>query len=145
MKKIYGFPGKTEVIMDFPVGKATIKATFKNGRLGTLHDVPAQLETENPIVMAAIENDIRFKGGMIVLMNTYFTQEEQAELAKKDVIVKPNGEIVEPEVFEDITEWSDVTAKLKEYGVPATEYRSKLRAKEAAERLNLRFPNFNFD
>lgn len=145
MRKTYGYLGVAESILQIPVGKASIKVTFKDGVLDERHPAPAHMETENPIVIAILDKEARKPGSRIVVLNTTYTEQEKAAIQKKGAEITTNGEVIEKKVYEEAESLADAINILKSLGVKATQMRNALRVREAAERLNVEFPNVKFN
>ena len=137
--------GVAESVLQIPVGKASIKVSFKDGNLDDRHLIPAHAEVENPIVIAVLDREAQKPGSRIVVLNTSYSEQEKRELQKKGAEISTNGEVIEKKVYEDVTDLPGAINVLKGLGVKATQMRNALRVKEAAEQLNVSFPNLKLD
>lgn len=156
VRKVYTYPGKANIVVPIPCGRAFIYVTFKDGCLDRKQARPASYSTGDPVLQTIIENSPQF-GHRIFLRNTF----EIPGTAPKKVAAKPAtvqaedveqeypaGEEKSPEVQEypEVKSFEEAVAVLKAIpGVKVASLRTPASAKKVAALNAVHFPNYNFE
>lgn len=156
VRKVYTYPGKANIVVPIPCGRAFIYVTFKDGCLDRKQARPASYSTGDPVLQTIIENSPQF-GHRIFLRNTF----EIPGTAPKKVAAKPAtvpaedveqeapvDEAKSPEVQEypEVKSFEEAVAVLKAIpGVKVASLRTPASAKKVAALNAVSFPNYNFE
>lgn len=169
VRKVYTYPGKANIVVPIPCGRAFIYVTFKDGCLDRKQARPASYSTGDPVLQTIIENSPQF-GHRIFLRNTFeipgttpkkvaakpatvpaedVEQESPAgEEKSPEVQESPTGESKSHEVQEypEVKSFEEAVAVLKAIpGVKVASLRTPASAKKVAALNAVSFPNYNFE
>lgn len=156
VRKVYTYPGKANIVVPIPCGRAFIYVTFKDGCLDRKQARPASYSTGDPVLQTIIENSPQF-GHRIFLRNTFeIPGTVPKKVAAKPATVQaedveqesPAGEEKSPEVQEypEVKSFEEAVAVLKAIpGVKVASIRTPASAKKVAALNAVSFPNYNFE
>ncbi len=147
MLKVYGISGKISASINIDAFGEVKVLEFKGGCLDRKSYKPALYSTDNPVLQTLIEVSPLY-GNTIFLYETFGEEEKSAPIknkVNKEVIpdsFKGNTPKVEDmEVYEEVDTNKKAIAILKEKGLAIRELTNKKAIIEAAERVNVSFPN----
>lgn len=128
MRKVYVMPGVVEYMMRLVGKKGVISCHFTGGALNGHASLPATFVTCEKGVQEALEASDKFKSGRIKLKAAYSL--EVPEVAKSITI-------------ESVKNLQEARQYLMEQGFQLKDVASKANVLEAAESINVVFPNWN--
>lgn len=154
MKKVYTIE-QNEAYLTFNLGKLVVRAHFEGGNMAAF-GITARCVTDNPLVQAAIENDVRF--GKAIQIDGKFKDDQYKNVAIQankagEEILQAEEEILQAEkealqeepretIINDVTDINGIIDYLKtKKGVTASAIRSKNLIKEKIAEYHLVFPN----
>lgn len=120
-----------------PFAGGNIRVDFTHGSLSTAGVTPAKYKTNNVLIQKAIEGSVKFKKGIIKLIETEKEQTVKAATAapapeKQDVTDYPN--VMNSQAAKSIL--------MSSYGVPMSELGNTTAVKAKAKELGVTFSNW---
>lgn len=134
-RKTYAIYGMVEQSVVIPFAGGNIRVDFTHGSLSTAGVTPAKYKTNNVLVQKAIEGSVKFKKGIIKLIETEKEQTVKAEAPapeKQDVTDYPN--VMNSQAAKSIL--------MSSYGVPMSELGNTAAVKAKAKELGVTFSNW---
>lgn len=166
MTKIYAINNTTEASYKFQVGsqKLYVKCVFTNGTVNRRKNVPAQLVTNNPIVMRAIEGSQLFKNGRIYILQQTGDESDvkaetvpvasEAPAAQYEAEAPATKEVADPSVpeaaqnpgapggeYPEVTKHGEAVTILMQHGIPVSQCKNIEDTLAAAASVGVSFPN----
>lgn len=169
--KVYGISGYTTTIIRIPAGdgKAWLECEFTRGCPNSAAFRPATYVTSDKTAQSIIEHSPYF-GRLIKLIRVSSDEKGDAAPAKAQATARvqqpaisqekpsqpkdestdekellPQGDNEAPTEYPDVKTYEEAIAVLKSLGAKATQMRTIPMTKKLVEKMNISFPNYNFE
>lgn len=134
-RKTYAIYGMVEQSVVIPFAGGNIRVDFTHGSLSTAGVTPAKYKTNNILVQKAIEGSVKFKKGIIKLIET-----EKEQTVKVAASASTTSEVTDyPNVMNSQAAKSIL---MSSYGVPMSELGNTAAVKAKAKELGVTFSNW---
>lgn len=134
-RKTYAIYGMVEQSVVIPFAGGNIRVDFTHGSLSTAGVTPAKYKTNNVLVQKAIEGSVKFKKGIIKLIET-----EKEQTVKAAAPAPVTSEVTDyPNVMNSQAAKSIL---MSSYGVPMSELGNTTAVKAKAKELGVTFSNW---